>query len=153
MHKYDLLSSEALLNHILELVEQYRNKPNSQLALDSLRSARQQLAHRWLDTPGEMLESAYSGSLGKAHQTLLQSGLKEDVLTDGEKQFLDREVLPQMGDSIQKLYINHLLVAILYFYPHHVREDWEVNGVVPDWLLTDYLKFYSFFPLLFPNCW
>ncbi len=149
MHKYNLLSSEALLNHILELVEQYRNKPNSQLALDSLRSARQQLAHRWLDTPGEMLESAYSGFLGKAHQTLLQSGLKEDVLTDGEKQFLDREVLPQMGDSVQKSYIHHLLVAILYLYPHQVREDWEVNGVVPDWLLTDYLNFILSFPFYF----
>ncbi|NKB17664.1 MAG: hypothetical protein HC770_05530 [Pseudanabaena sp. CRU_2_10] len=36
-----------------------------------------------------------------------------------------------------------------YFYPHHVREDWEVNGVVPDWLLTDYLNFILSFPFYF----
>jgi hypothetical protein len=128
MQKYNLPGSEALLDRILELVEKYRNEPN-QLALASLRSDRQQLARAWLDTPEEMLESAYSGFLGRAHQTLLQSGLKEDVLTDVEKQFLDREVLPQMGDHLQKSHINHLLVVILYLYPHRVREDWEVNGL------------------------
>ncbi len=150
MHKDNLPDSKTLLNHILELVEQYRNQSANHIELTSLRSARQQVAQLWLATPQEMLESSYTGSLGKAHQTLLQSGLREEALTGLERQFLEREVLPHMGYGLDRsLSINCLLVVILYLYPHQVREDWEINADVPDWLIKDYLNFILSFPFYF----
>jgi predicted O-linked N-acetylglucosamine transferase (SPINDLY family) len=141
MYEDSILNHEALLNHVLNLVEQYRNEPANQSALAALRDARQHLARRWIGIPKERLECEYSGHLGKAHQTLLQSGLKYELLTDLEKRFLAREILSQLGQTLQEqTAIGYFLAAILYLYPHQIKADWPVNTAVPDWFLNDYLK-------------
>jgi predicted O-linked N-acetylglucosamine transferase (SPINDLY family) len=142
MYQHISGNTEARLSHLSSFVDRYQNEPADREALAALRNARQQLARRWLDIPNELLARANASYLGRAHQILLQSGLKYELLTDAEKQFLEREILPQLltGQQIQEK-IGHLLAFALYLYPHHLPLQWHGKIDVPEWFAQDYLRF------------
>ncbi|WP_019499631.1 hypothetical protein [Pseudanabaena sp. PCC 6802] len=142
MYQHISRNTETQLNRLSDLVDRYRNQPSDREVIASLRDARQQLAHRWIDIPEDLLESSYAGYLGKAHQTLLQSGLKYELLTDVETHFLEQEVLPQLQNNHQKPgAIGYLLTFMLYLYPHELPLRWHGKVDVPDWFMHDYLRF------------
>ncbi|WP_276748003.1 methyltransferase domain-containing protein [Chlorogloeopsis fritschii] len=55
----------------------------------TIREIRQQLAEFLLTIPTESIESIYLSSVGKAHQMLLDSGIKGEQLIEAEQQFVD----------------------------------------------------------------
>jgi predicted O-linked N-acetylglucosamine transferase (SPINDLY family) len=142
MYQHISGNTEARLSHLSGFVDRYQNEPADRAALAALRDARHQLARRWIEMPNELLARAYASYLGKAHQILLQSGLKYELLTANEQQFLEREVLSQLRDSQQGLgAIGHLLAFALYLYPHQLPSQWRGKVDVPEWFLRDYLEF------------
>lgn len=142
MYEHISGNAEARLNRLSSLVDRYQNEPADRAALSSLRDVRQQLTRRWIAMPNELIESAYSSYLGRAHQILLQSGLKYELLTDSEIELLEREVLPHLRDHQQKQgEIGHLLAFALYLYPHQLPPHWYGKIDLPDWFIRDYLGF------------
>lgn len=141
MYQHISGNTEARLSRLSDLVNRYQNEPADRFAIASLRDARQQLARRWIETPSELLDKAYASYLGKAHQILLQSGLKYELLTDVEEQFLEWEVLPQLRDSQKPGAIEYLLAFALYLYPHQLPPQWHGEVDFPDWFMRDYIEF------------
>lgn len=119
------------------LVEKYQRNASDQSASE-LRQVRRQLATEWLKLPDEQLVSAHAGDIGKAQQVLLNSGIKDELLTDPEQTFTD-ELTAQGFEHPQS--IQHLLAAMLYRYPHQLPSQWYKDVSIPKWFANDYLQF------------
>lgn len=116
--------------------------------INELHKSRKQLAETWLNLPIEQLENAYASDLGKTHQMLLNSAIKDDPVTDTEQTFIDRLIahLSQGINTPQD--INYLLAASLYRRADQLRLNYE-NAAIPNWFVNDYLKFMFAAPTLF----
>ncbi|MEG5050377.1 MULTISPECIES: glycosyltransferase [unclassified Microcoleus] len=116
--------------------------------LNELHKSRKQLAETWLSLPIEQLENAYASELGKTHQMLLNSAIKDDPFTDTEKTFIDR-LASHLSQGVKNPKdINYLLAAALYRRADQLMLNYE-NAVIPNWFVNDYLKFMFAAPTLF----
>jgi predicted O-linked N-acetylglucosamine transferase (SPINDLY family)/GT2 family glycosyltransferase len=116
--------------------------------INELHKYRKQLAETWLNLPIEQLENAYASDLGKTHQTLLNSAIKDDPFTDTEKTFVNR-LTAHLSQGIKTPKdINYLLAAALYRRADQLRLNYE-NAAIPNWFVNDYLKFMFAAPTLF----
>lgn len=139
---------EELLFQINSCVNQYQQQPSSNSAIGNLCQARQRLTEKLLTISAEQLIVDYSAYLGNAHQTLLNSGIKHEPLTDEEQNFVNT-----LSDHIAKGFgeaqaIQYLLAAMLYRRADQLPLQHDLTHI-PQWLLADYLKFIFEFPRLF----
>ena len=126
----------------------YQQNPTDQIALDQIRLLRQQIAQQWLNLPLNQLESAYSGEIGKTHQEILNTTLKNEPLTDQEQTFVNQLKVDIAKGSNDPKFINYVLAAMLYRRADQLPLQYE--GVpIPNWLLNDYLKFMLYSPNYF----
>ena len=117
-------------------------------AIQGLRLSRKKVADCWLNLAESELESAYLGELGEAHRILLNSGIKNEQLTDTEQRFLD-EIAAELsrGFDAPKA-IPYLLAAMLYRPAAQLPLQHDVLRI-PQWLLNNYLTFMFESPGLF----
>ncbi|MCL1472244.1 hypothetical protein [Argonema antarcticum] len=105
------------------------------------RQVRQQIAEQWLSIPPEQLATAYSGDTGKAHQALLNSGIKDEPLNDTEQIFVERLAAQIARGFDDPKAINYLLAAMLYRRADQLPLQYESAYIIPSWFFNDYLKF------------
>lgn len=122
------------------IIEQYQKNTSDQSALSNLRTARKQLADFWLSTVEEHLETVYLGEIGKGHQILLNSGIKDEPMLHEEQIFL-RELVNQISQEFDRpKAIEYLLAAMLYCRADQLPLPHDLSRI-PHWFLNDYLKF------------
>jgi predicted O-linked N-acetylglucosamine transferase (SPINDLY family) len=140
--------SPQFLSWVSNCIHQYHNNSSYQTALNDLRQARQKVANFWLSTPADKLKNSYSGYVGKVHQMLLTSGVKDEPLTYAEKHLVD-----QLSDYVAKGFdapdaIAYLLATMLYRRADQLPLQYD-RAAVPQWFLDDLLAFMLYFPSYF----
>ena len=137
-----------LVSSVRLSVDRYHQNPFEESVLTDIRRNRKQVADFWLGLAEDELESAYLGDVGEAHRTLLNSGIKNELLTDTEQKFVE-EVAEQLsrGVSVSKA-IPYLLVAMLYRRADQLSLQYDLPHI-PQWLSNDYLTFMFESPRLF----
>jgi predicted O-linked N-acetylglucosamine transferase (SPINDLY family)/SAM-dependent methyltransferase len=140
--------TESLLSTVRLSCENYHKNLCENSALQDLRLSRKKVAEFWLNLAEGELESAYLGELGEAHRILLNSGIKNEQLTDTEQRFLD-EVAAELsrGFDAPKA-IPCLLAAMLYRSAAQLPLQYDIT-LIPKWLLNNYLTFMFEYPRLF----
>ncbi|MGB3534838.1 MAG: CmcI family methyltransferase [Microcoleaceae cyanobacterium] len=140
-----LLTTEETLAETLPKVKdwitQYQQQPQQYAeALSKLRQVRQQIAQFWLNVTSEQLSETYSGDIGEAHKSLINSGIKAEFLTQTEQQFIQNieTQIAQGWEEPQAL--NYLLAAILYQRADQLPLHYQ-RAPIPRWFANDYLKF------------
>jgi len=142
-------ATEALVSTVRLSCENYHKNPGESSALEDLRLRRKQVADFWLNLSGDQLESAYLGDVGEAHRILLNSGIKNEQLTNTEQTFVNEvaaEICKGFDDAPKS--INYLLVGMLYCRSYQLPLQYDVTRI-PQWLLNNYLTFMFESPPLF----
>ncbi|OUL34774.1 hypothetical protein BV372_13055 [Nostoc sp. T09] len=139
---------EELLFQINSCVNQYQQKLSSHSAIANLCQARQRLAEKLLTIPAEQLIVDYSSYLGNAHQTLVNSGIKHEALTEDEQNYVNTLSAHIANGFGSPKAIQYLLVGMLYCRADQLPLQYDLT-YIPQWLLADYLKFIFEFPRLF----
>jgi predicted O-linked N-acetylglucosamine transferase (SPINDLY family)/glycosyltransferase involved in cell wall biosynthesis len=146
------LRTQPSISDLSALVEQYKKSPLNQSFLAQMRQYRQQIARNWLNLPAEKLEGAYSQEAGKAHKLLLDSGLKNETLTESEQSFVQQlsSKLAEAGEIADK--IQYPLAAMLYRDAYQLPLEYK-NAAIPQWFFDDFLKFLFQSPSYFKEKW
>ena len=121
-------------------IEQYQKDPDNPLAIATLRDVRHQIATQWLSLSDSQLEVMYIGEVGRTHQALLNSGMRNESLTATEQSFVDEVVTHISRGFDQPKALQYLLAAMLYRRADQLPLQQDFDRI-PPWLLNDYLKF------------
>ncbi|MEB3282275.1 MAG: glycosyltransferase [Lyngbya sp.] len=143
------LNFNEILTEVTSLSEQYRQNSNNPTVIENLRKIRQTLAQFWLNTSLNKLDSVYTEDAGKIHQTLLNSGIKNEPLTEAEQSAVHQWIAYLSKGLNQQNAIQHLLATMLYYYPHQLTSQWYQNAPIPNWFVNDYLTFMLTSPQFF----
>lgn len=143
-----LIEIDSFRESIPSTIEHYQNNTANQSALESIRQARKQLAEKWLSFSTEQLEASYLGSWCKAHQLLLNSGIKTEPLTQEEQTFASELALQVARGFDEPKAIQYLLAAMLYYRAEQLSLPIELSPI-PQWFLNDYLQFVFYAPPYF----
>ncbi|MBH8574690.1 FkbM family methyltransferase [Nostocaceae cyanobacterium CENA369] len=142
------IKNYQLTNKLNDLVDKYQQDNISQYDLDQLRLLRKQIAELLLNIEKNQIEKLYKTKYGEAYQTLLNSGMKHEPLTELEQNFI-AEVLVKVAKGFDESNaVQYLLVAMLYYRPHQLPLVSDLTQI-PNWLLSDYLEFTLKSPLYF----
>ncbi|MEH2199679.1 CmcI family methyltransferase [Nostoc sp.] len=121
-------------------IQEYQKDPSNPLAIANLHDLRHQVASEFLSLPTSQLENQYIGKLGKKHKALLNTGIKNELITPSEQPFVD-EIVTHISKGIDNLEaIRYLLVVMLYLPPHQLPLPYEIK-LIPHWLLQDYVTY------------
>ncbi len=127
-------------SELSKLIQDYQNLPTNEYTVGKLRKYRQQMAKYWLNLPAEQCENAYRGDQGKAHQLLLDSGIKHETLTAEEQSFV-RELCSTLSLGGELIYrLQYLLAAMLYREAYQLPLSYQ-NAAIPQWFFDGFLKF------------
>ncbi len=137
-----------LARRVISSVERYHQNPIEESVLTDLRRNRKEVADFWLGLAEDELESSYLGDVGEAHRSLLNSGIKNERLTDIEQKFVDDvAAYISRGNGVSKA-IPYLLAAMLYRRADQLPLQYDLPRI-PQWLSNDYLTFMFESPRLF----
>ncbi|MEY3870716.1 MAG: hypothetical protein RLZZ338_4610 [Cyanobacteriota bacterium] len=129
------------INQVMGCVNLYQIDPSVESVVTELRQLRKKFADFWLMTPSEKLEKIYESEIGKAYQSLLNSGIQNEELTQEEQIFVQQ--LTQLTKGlIHPQAINGLLASMLYFKPGTMRIP-NADNRLPHWLITDYTNIFE----------
>jgi cephalosporin hydroxylase/predicted O-methyltransferase YrrM len=133
------------LTELEHLVQQFQEEPDPLLVVGQLRRVRQHLAEQCLSMPGDELDWLYPGELGEMHRMIMASGLRDETLTQAEREFR-RANLEFLQDGVGAPGgVQHLLAIMLFVYPDELDIPLDITAI-PVWLLTDYLWFMGTLP-------
>ncbi len=138
-----------ILAETSRLVGEYRQQPNSDSIITELRKMRQIVAQYWLGLEVEKLEKIYSEEIGKAHQIILNSGIKNELLTPEEQTKIEEWKAYLDEGWHQPKALQNLLALMLYCYAYQLPANWYVQSPIPKWFLTDYFKYMLAVPQYF----
>ncbi|MCT7970702.1 FkbM family methyltransferase [Laspinema olomoucense] len=105
-----------------------------------LRPLREQIADRWLSLTGEPLKLSYLSGVGIDAKMLLDKGVKNEPLTDSEREFIHRlnsEISPRLD---QPKAMQSFLVAMLYRDAYQLPLPYN-GAAIPKWFLSDFWQF------------
>lgn len=142
------LDSPQFISWLNTAIAAYQKHPQDESKLTQLRQARQQIASRWLATPGDRLQATYDSYLGKAHQLLLDSGFRDEPLTDEERYFLEKLVAEVAKGWEAPQAMQFLLGAMLYRRADQLPLQ-LTRIAVPQWFLEKAIEFIFYFPSCF----
>jgi FkbM family methyltransferase len=141
-------TQESLSVSIEKAWEAYQKEAGNDSAIENLRQARFQLAQKWLNSTLEELANDYGSDLGKLHQKLCQSGLKQEPLTENEQKLIN-QLMSHLSTGLKQPNTSaYLLAGMLYRRADQLAFNYE-NAAIPNWLVNDYLKFMFTTPDLF----
>jgi predicted O-linked N-acetylglucosamine transferase (SPINDLY family)/glycosyltransferase involved in cell wall biosynthesis/ubiquinone/menaquinone biosynthesis C-methylase UbiE len=137
------------LGETKKAIENYREKQADKSALIKLQEIRRQIAEIWLKFSDlEELRNAYSGEIGQAHKAVLESGIKDESLTQIE-QILVGQIKANLAKGFgEPLAIKYLLAGMLYRRADSLGVKYE-KAPIPNWFATDYLRFMFASPSMF----
>ncbi len=130
------------------VLEEYNKKTADENLVNIIHQVRKQIADFWIATPPEMLKNHYLDYPGKVYQKLWQSNIKNEVLNDSDRIFVE-----EIKNYIAKGFtapnaIQYLLAGMLYCRGDRLPLQYQ-NAPIPAWLFQDFLKFLFDFPLHF----
>lgn len=129
-------------------VQQYQQDPTNRSAIANLRQVRYQIATQWLSQSATQSKKMYIGELGRAHQVMLSSGIKNESLTDIEKTFLNEVTIHVSRGFDEPKALQYILAAMLYRRAEQLPLQHDISSI-PQWLLNDYLNFLFCSPAYF----
>lgn len=136
----DVQSKEQeVFSRISTYVKQYEQDP-SRTAIANIRQARYQIAQQWLNISDSEIQSFYLGDLGKAHQILLNSGIRNEVFTPTEQAFIDEVTTHISRGFDEPKSLQYILAAMLYRCANQLPLQHDIS-TLPTWFINDYLKF------------
>lgn len=135
------IEPKNILAEVARCVEQYRQNSNQTKVLEQLQKLRQNLAKIYLNTPLEKLENVYKSEIGQAYKILLNSGIKNESLTEIEHSTVEQWINYLSQGMNQSQALQHLLATMLYVYPHQLPPQWYQQAPIPKWFVNDYLIF------------
>jgi len=116
--------------------------------LDNLRTVRNAIAQKWLNSPSAILETQYFGLLGKAQKMLSNTSLKYHPLTSREAAFVETlKTQLELGFDNLNL-IQSLLAFQLYGWGDEIPFVPEFS-LFPSWLIQDAVEFMLKVPAYF----
>lgn len=139
---------ESWLDSINKEIKHYYNNPTNPSGIENIRKFRKQVAESCLSFSAEQLEEIYFKSWGKAHQLLLNSGIKTEPLTQEEQNFASELVAHIARGFAQPKAIHYLLAAMLYYSGDRLPLQHDLSHI-PHWFLNDYLKWVFYSPQYF----
>ncbi|MEM1171066.1 MAG: glycosyltransferase [Cyanobacteria bacterium P01_H01_bin.35] len=129
---------------LANLVEQYRRYPADESVLNSLRKLRLQFAEKLLGLSNEQLKYFYQAEIGRIYKLLFNSGMKNEVLTASEKEFVANLQKNFSATNILQSILAFLLYRFAFQLPINYRQ-----AALPKWIFTDFLDFLFARPLNF----
>ncbi len=129
---------------LANLVEQYRQYPADESVLNSLRKLRRQLAEKLLGLSNEQLEYFYQAEIVRVYKFLLNSGIKNEVLTASEQEF----VANLQENFSATNFLQSVLAFLLYRFAFQLPINYR-QAALPKWIFTDFLNFLFARPLNF----
>lgn len=135
----------ARFNNCLERYTKAAPDPD---VLQEMRSLRHEVAQALLLTDTQSLERVYGGPLGKAHQSLMNSGLRDEPVTAEEQPFVDGVAQElALGLDLPGAY-NRLLACMLYLKGYDVSLM-PAHFRMPQWIAWNLLWFVFLHPWVF----
>lgn len=101
----------------------------------------QRIAQYWLKVDKENIEKNFKSEIGKKHQELVANGIKNSLLSDEEKVFVEGLNRYIAQGWRQEKAVQHFLAASLYCYPHQLPEKWFENAEIPQFLVDYFVNF------------
>ncbi len=150
----DFAPAQATLQRIKSLKESISSASLELTQIDpqnitNFQQTRQKLAQQWLVISDAQLETAYSGTLGKLHQTIMNSRIKNEPISESEQPFV-KQLIANISQGLrQPQGIQSLLAIMLYSRAHQLPSRWYENAPIPQWLLNDFVNFLIDYPELF----
>jgi len=119
-------------------------EPLSSNQFDYLIKERKRISEAWLQLSPDQLEKAYTGDMGNLHRKLMESNLRNEVLTQEENAFLQMVIteLTKCSATDPISAINYLLAAMLYLPSDRLKIE-NAKAVLPHWLIGDYERFFG----------
>jgi len=128
------------------IIDHYGEDPAIRASVvDLLRQVRKQIAEAWLVTSEDQLEDTYFNDVGKVHKMLLNSGIKAELLTDIEQDFVKQLTAQITRGFDNPKAIHYLLAAMLYCHAYQLPLKYEL-APIPRWFLDEYIQFMLYRP-------
>lgn len=125
---------------IINNIKVYQKFPDEISAIANLRKARREIAEQCLSYSEAQLERQFSSEFGNVYKLLIESGIKDELLTEIEEAFVTEIQDRIFKDTNQEKLTSYLLVVMLYCYAYQVPIVDDLTKI-PAWFLKDYLKF------------
>jgi hypothetical protein len=119
------------LNRAIGCANLYYIDPTDASVLAELREIRQEFAEFWLSVPPEKIQPFYASDVGKAHESVMKSGVQNEPLTDTERRLV-AELTAEIGGGLEAPKAMNSLLAIL-LYRHREQLSLPENSL-PAWL-------------------
>ncbi len=123
--------SPEFLNRLIGCANLYYIDPSDESIQRELIQLRREFAEFWLQIPGDCLREYYAGELGKAHHSVVKSGIQNEPLLDTEQEFV-RELITKITLGLESaLGMNAFLAILLY----QQRDRLPLSNLsLPDWV-------------------
>lgn len=123
--------SQEFLNRLIGCANLYYIDPSDESIQRELLQLRREFAELWLQIPSDRLREYYTNDLGKAHQSVLNSGIQNQPLPETEQTFV-QELIAQITPGLDApLAMNAVLALLLYQQRDRLP---QFTQPLPDWL-------------------
>ncbi len=123
--------SQEFLNRLIGCANLYYIDPSDESIQRELLQLRREFAELWLQIPSDRLRECYTQELGKAHQSVLNSGIQNQPLPETEQPFV-QELIAKLTPGLDApLAINAVLALLLYQQRDRLP---QFTQPLPDWL-------------------
>ncbi len=140
--------SKFELPQIRNIIESYQTNSFDTLSLANICELRKQMTDLLFSLAPDNLKIVFLSNLGKVHQMLLTSGIKNEPLTEKEHNFVNNLSAYISRGFDEPKAIQYLLAAMLYCRADQLPLQHDLTHI-SQWLLEDYLKYIFEFPPLF----
>ena len=142
------VNQSQFTNQLCNLLEQYKGEDSDEYIITKLREARKEIVDFWLNIPDELLEDVYLSNFASSYKILRKSSFIDICNTESENNFVD-ELTEEIAKGVeQPKGIKNILAIMLYRYSHELPLPYNITHI-PEWFLTDYLKFIFKIPKCF----
>ncbi|MCT7965209.1 glycosyltransferase [Laspinema sp. D1] len=123
--------SQEFLNRLIGCANLYYIDPSDESIQRELLQLRREFAELWLQIPSDRLHECYTQELGKAHQSVLNSGIQNQPLPETEQRFVQELKTKLVPGLDAPLGMNAVLALLLYQQRDRLPLS---NQPLPDWV-------------------
>ncbi|HEY9835906.1 MAG TPA: hypothetical protein V6D27_03355, partial [Vampirovibrionales bacterium] len=123
--------SQEFLNRLIGCANLYYIDPSDESIYRELLQLRREFAELWLQIPSDRLRECHTQELGKAHQSVLNSGIQNQPLPDTEQPFV-QELMAKLTPGLDAPSgMNAVLALLLYQQRDRLP---QFTDPLPDWV-------------------
>ena len=123
--------SQEFLNRLIGCANLYYIDPSDQSIHRELLQLRREFAELWLQIPRDRLGECYTQELGKAHQSVLNSGIQNQPLPETEQPFV-QELIAKLTPGLDAPLGMNAVLALLLYQQRDLLP--QFTQPLPDWL-------------------